>query len=78
MKEKKGKKMNAADEILKEALTLRAPQKAKLIDKLLLSLDKPDSEIDELWAEEAEKRIDAYESGYIKTVTLEKVLQKYQ
>jgi putative addiction module component (TIGR02574 family) len=70
--------MNAAEEILKEALTLRAPQKAKLIDKLLLSLDKPDSKIDELWAEEAEKRIDAYESGDIKTVTLEKVLQKYQ
>lgn len=63
-------------EILKEALTLTPAQKAELVDKLLSSLDKPDKEIDQLWAQEAESRIDAYEQGKIKAITLEKVLEK--
>jgi len=74
------KELTMADpnEVLKEALTLEPAQKAELIDKLLLSLDKPDKEIDELWAKEAESRIDAYERGKIKAITLEKVLEKYR
>jgi putative addiction module component (TIGR02574 family) len=50
--------------------------KAQLIDKLISSLDKPDKEIDELWTKEAEDRIDAYDQGKLKAVSLEKVLQK--
>ena len=64
--------------IFKEALTLRPSEKAQLIDKLLASLDKSDKEIDELWAREAEDRIDSYDRGKIKAVSLEKVLQKYR
>jgi putative addiction module component (TIGR02574 family) len=71
-------KMAAPDKILEEALTLKPAQKAELIDKLLSSLDKPDREIDDLWAKEAESRIDAYEQGKIKAITLEKVLEKYK
>lgn len=71
-------KMEAQKKILKQALTLKPAQKAELIDKLLSSLDQPDREIDELWAKEAESRIDAYERGKIKAVALEKVLEKYK
>jgi putative addiction module component (TIGR02574 family) len=71
-------KMAAPNKILEEALTLKPAQKAELIDKLLSSLDKPDREIDDLWAKEAESRIDAYEQGKIKAITLEKVLEKYK
>jgi len=70
--------MGAPNKILEEALTLRPAEKAELIDKLLYSLDKPDQEIDDLWAKEAESRIDAYEQGKIKAVTLEEVLKKYK
>jgi putative addiction module component (TIGR02574 family) len=70
--------MAAINEILKVALTLKPTQKVELIDKLLSSLDAPDKELDELWAKEAEDRIDAYEQGRIKAVTLEKVLEKYK
>ena len=70
--------MVTPNRILKEALTLKPAQKAELIDKLLSSLDKPDREIDDLWAKEAESRIDAYEQGKIKAITLEKVLEKYK
>ena len=70
--------MTAPNEILREALSLKPSQKAELIDKLLSSLDNPDKKIDDLWAKEAESRIDAYEQGHIQAVTLEKVLEKYR
>lgn len=41
-------------------------EKAELFDQLLLSLEKPDAEIDRLWANEAESRIDAYERGQVR------------
>jgi len=68
--------MDVTNNILKEALILKPSQKAELIDKLLSTLDKPDREIDELWAKEAEDRIDAYDRGKIKAIPLEKVLEK--
>jgi putative addiction module component (TIGR02574 family) len=70
--------MTSTNTILKEALTLKPSQKAELIDKLLSSLDKPDKEIDELWAKEVEDRIDAYDRGKIRAISLEKVLEKYR
>jgi putative addiction module component (TIGR02574 family) len=70
--------MTAPNKILQEALTLKPTEKAELIDKLLFSLDNPDAEIEELWAREAESRIDAFERGEIKAVTLEKILEKYR
>jgi putative addiction module component (TIGR02574 family) len=70
--------MAIQDNILKEALTLKPSEKAQLIEKLIASLDKSDKEIDALWAKEAEDRINAYDLGKIKAISLEKVLQKYR
>ena len=70
--------MTATENVFKEALTLKPSEKAQLIDKLISTLDKSDKEIDELWAKEAEDRIDAYDQGKIKGISLEKVLQKYR
>ena len=58
--------MTAAKNVFKEALTLKPSQKAQLIDKLISTLDNSDKAIDELWAIEAENRINAYEQGKIK------------
>lgn len=53
-----------AEEILKQALNLEPVERAQLIDALFHSFDKTaDNEIDAAWAEEAESRIDAYDSG---------------
>lgn len=65
-------------EIIKEALSLKPVEKAELVDRLLSSLDKSDREIDELWAKEAESRIDAYEKGKLRAISLEKILEKYK
>lgn len=70
--------MASIDSVSKEALTLKPSEKAQLIDKLLSSLDKSDKEIDELWAKEVEERIEAYDQGKIKAISLEKVLEKYR
>jgi putative addiction module component (TIGR02574 family) len=69
--------MVSIDNVSKEALTLKLSGKAQLIDKLFTSLDKSDKEIDELWAKEVEERIEAYDQGKIKVISLEKILDKY-
>jgi putative addiction module component (TIGR02574 family) len=69
--------MTVTERILKEAAALTPSEKARLIDQLIFSLDRPDAEIDRLWAEEAESRLEAYEQGRLKAVPLEKVLEKY-
>ena len=70
--------MATPNEILKEALTLKPTEKAELVNKLISSLDEPDRELDRLWAQEAESRIDAYERGKIKAIALTKILEKYK
>jgi len=70
--------MSTAMDILKEAIQLDPNEKAKLVDQLITSLDKPDKNIDKLWAEEAESRLEAYKQGSLKTVSLEEVLSKYK
>ncbi len=70
--------MSLPAEILKETLTLSPAKKTELIDKLISSLDKPDKEIEKLWSKEVEDRINAYEQGKIKALTLKEVLEKYK
>jgi putative addiction module component (TIGR02574 family) len=67
-----------SDNLLKEALSLKPVEKADLIDKLLSSLDKSDKEIDKIWAKEVENRINAYDRGEARVLTLEDVLKKYK
>jgi hypothetical protein len=44
----------------------------------MLSLDMPEKELDKLWAAEAESRIDAYERGELKAVSIRDVLGRYR
>jgi len=69
--------MAIAANLLKDALSLDAPSRAELVDELLASLDRPDAEADALWAEEAESRIDAYDRGEIKSVSVHEVMARY-
>ena len=61
-----------------EALTLNPIEKIQLIDELLLSLDEPSKEIDEIWAKEIEDRIEAYDKGLINSVPVSEVFSKYK
>jgi len=66
------------EKFLKEALNLTARERAAVAEELLSSLDKPDPEIDQVWAQEAEARIDAAERGDVRTVSEDDVFRKYK
>jgi putative addiction module component (TIGR02574 family) len=77
--ERKVKNMSIeTQEILDRALKLPAVDKARLVDEILSSLDKPDAAIDALWQKEVEDRIKAYNAGNLRAVSLEQVLAKYR
>ena len=60
-----------------EALSLDIHSRASLVGKLLLSLDEPSvSDVERLWLEEAERRLDAYRCGKIEAVPGNEVFKK--
>lgn len=71
--------MNAkVQSIVNQALSLNSIDRIAIAERLLNSLDTPDAAIDKIWAEEAEARIDAYESGEIESVSAKSVFGKYK
>ena len=70
--------MSKKNKLLKDALLLEPKEKAMLIEALIKSLDTPDEAIDDLWKKESESRIDAYEKGELKAVTVREAFAKYQ
>lgn len=54
---------NAANILIDQALELPALERAAVAEQILLSLDKPDAELDAIWASEAESRLSAYKNG---------------
>jgi putative addiction module component (TIGR02574 family) len=53
-------------------------EKLRLVEVILKELDKPDPEIDRVWAEEARKRWAAYKAGRVPTVSYESVMAKHR
>ena len=68
---------NTANAILDQALELSATERATVAEKLLFSLDSPDSKIDAIWAKEADSRVEAYNKGEIEAIPSEEVFAKY-
>ena len=60
-------------QILKEALQLNPQDKFLIIDTLLKSLDKPDEELDFVWENESEKRLQSYKNNKTQTISFEEV-----
>ncbi len=44
-----------------------------VIEGLLKSLDEPDNTIDAIWAEEPEKRLQAYREGSLKGIPMDSI-----
>ena len=66
------------DEITEEIRKLPDVEKLRLVDTILSDLDKPDPEIDRVWADEARKRWSAYKAGKVPTVSYESVMAKHR
>jgi putative addiction module component (TIGR02574 family) len=60
-------------EILENALKLKPQERLELADLLLESLDLPDRAIEEIWAQEAQRRLEAYRAGKLKGIPFEEV-----
>ena len=60
-------------EIIDMALQLKAAERYEVVEKIMQSLDKSDSEIDRVWAEEALHRAQACDAGRMKTLSFEEV-----
>ena len=57
---------------------LQPLEKLRLAELLLAGLDTPDPEIDAIWRDEAQRRWLVYQSGELKTVSYDAVMQKYK
>ena len=68
--------MISTEELISEATSLPVDIRVQLVEKLLQSLNPTEKETDELWAAEAERRVQEIESGTVKTVPGDEVFKK--
>jgi putative addiction module component (TIGR02574 family) len=69
--------MTAAKKIELEAMKLSARARAKLAERLLLSLDAPvEGDVTEAWLDEAERRLEAYASGEVSAIPATQVFRE--
>lgn len=62
-------------DILEMALKLKPEERFLIIEGLIKSIDEPDKNIDDIWAEEAEKRLKAYRVGKLETIPAEEIFK---
>lgn len=62
-------------DILEMAMKLKPEERFLIIEGLIKSLDEPDKTIDQIWAEEAERRLKAYRNGNLETFPAEQILK---
>ncbi len=63
-------------ELLDQAIRLKPEDRLTLVEGLIKSLDEPDKKLDEIWAEEAEKRLRAYREGKLEGVPMEEIFKE--
>lgn len=71
----------AADTLLDQALRLPTAERVKLASDLLASVDEADADPDEverLWAEECQRRVDQLDSGEADLLTWDQVLAEIE
>ena len=66
----------SAKELLDEAMKLKPLERFALVEGLIKSLDEPDMKIEEIWAEEAEKRLKAYRKGELEGIPIEEIFKE--
>ena len=69
----------SSEQILQQALGLSPEDRAEIVERLLASFQTPpDPLLDELWAREAEDRLDAYDRGELGAVPAEEVFARIE
>lgn len=70
--------MSTRKKLVSDVRGLSDVEKLRLVEAILTDLDKPDPELDRVWAEEARKRWAAYKNGRMSTVSYEEVMSKHR
>jgi len=70
--------MSVVEEIFLDVSSLKSLDKLQLVEKILTSLNPIDKNIETIWANEAEDRLEAYDQGLLSTVSAKDVFEKYQ
>ncbi len=65
--------MDTSESLLKKAILMEPNDRFYLIEGLIRSLDEPNAEIDDLWINEAKKRLKAHREKKNSGVTFKKV-----
>lgn len=63
-------------QLIDEAVSLPVEERALVIDSLLRSLNQPESQIDKLWASEAQRRLDELRSGHLEATPGDEVFKR--
>ncbi len=68
--------MKTTKNIFKEAIQLNRRERFLLIDNLIKTIDEPNLEIDSIWLDEAEKRLESHRRNPTSTVSFEDVFHE--
>ncbi len=63
-------------EIIAMTLKLKPHERLEVIDKIHESFDQPDPEFEQLWGEEAVRRLEAHHRGELDAVPMEAIFGK--
>ena len=63
--------------VLEEALKLSANERAEVAEQLIASLDQvPDTDVEQAWQQEVQRRLQQIERGEVKTIPWEEVQRR--
>lgn len=69
--------MATLDDVTRDALGLEIRERTRLTEKLLDSLDHPsEQEVEALWLDEAERRLQEYRQGRVEAIPGDRVFQE--
>lgn len=65
----------SSKDVLEQALKLKPAEKFMVVEGLIKSLDEPDSSLDAIWADEAERRLKAYRANKTEGIPMEEIFK---
>ena len=63
-------------DVLEQALELKPEERFMVVEGLIKSLDEPDISLDKIWADEAEKRLNAYRAGNLEGIPMGEIFKE--
>ncbi len=70
--------MESIDQLAKKAMGLRPIERIRLVEAILYSLDKPDSDVEKSWIAESEARYEAYKRGELEAYDWDQIKKRYE